>query len=207
MTATPEGNITLCDLQTLAVQTVLPQTRAQANLFAIDSTVQAAPPQRAISTRAPRGSPGVPTLCTTVVVGCKRRLVIFRWRDSEWIEPQELALPHQARSITFPTPSSVILGYSTSSYGIVTLPATSSKDLATLAELPVPTLAASAATLPAQAKESGSGLGLPGLDRLGGLAMKTTGYMGIGGIGRVARNDVLSVGGGETLVVREGACR
>ncbi|KAH8929300.1 hypothetical protein BT69DRAFT_1236094 [Atractiella rhizophila] len=59
---------------------------------------------------------------TRVAVCCRRRLVVFAWRDGEWAGVSELALPHQVRSLTFPTPTTAFLGFSTSEYGLVTIP-------------------------------------------------------------------------------------
>jgi hypothetical protein len=106
---------------------------------------------------------------------------------------QELALPHQIRSMTFPNPKTLFLGFSTSEYGIVSL----STATPSLSELFVP------ASVPVSSNAPSGGLGLPGLGGLGGLALKTGGYMGIGGIGRVARNSVVHVGKGEVIILRE----
>jgi hypothetical protein len=95
--------------------------------------------------------------------------------------------------MTFPNQKTLFLGFSTSEYGIVSL----STATPTLSELFVPTSA------PIPTSSHSGGLVLPGIGGLGGLALKTGGYMGIGGIGRVAKNSVVKVNKDEVFIVRE----
>ena len=85
------------------------------------------------------------------------------------------------------------MGYSTNSYGVVNVPIPGSVEVLNLAELVVP-------SMPASTEVSTSSGALGGL---GGLALKTGGYMGLGGIGRVDRNNVISVGRSEVLITRD----
>ena len=222
-----DGNVTLVDLHTLSVQLSLQtHTKSQANIFALDSSVQSQASNSEGSGKAPLGTPGIPAVVTTLAVGCKRRCLLFSWRDSQWQEPkvclasqplsetfasshsvkQEVALPHQIRSLTFPAPSTLILGFSTSSYGKVALPSINAPNSAqpTLSDFAVTADEAVAQSSPsaAPAATDKSGIAFGGLASLGGLALKTGGYMGLGGIGRVAKNQVISTGKGELVVVR-----
>ena len=87
----------------------------------------------------------------------------------------------------------MVLGYSTNSYGSVNVPTPGSADALQLEELLIP-------SMPASTEVATTGGALGGL---GGLALKTGGYMGLGGIGRVDRNNVISVGRGEVLITRD----
>ncbi|MBW0468986.1 hypothetical protein O181_008701 [Austropuccinia psidii MF-1] len=74
----------------------------------------------------PKQSDDVPVLITLLAVPCKRRLILFGWKDGEWLSPNEISLPHQARSLAFMTPLKLILGYSTGGYATVAITLTSS---------------------------------------------------------------------------------
>lgn len=178
-----DGQIILVDLHTLAVQILLKQTKGQANIFAIESSIQS-------SESTAKGDQGIPIVVTNLAVGCKRRFVLFSWRDSQWQPPKELALPHQIRSLTFPTSNSIILGFSTSTYGRVRVSLGQSKTPLVLEDFVLPSKPSNASQTNASGNSSG-GFGL------GSLAL------GLGGIGRVAKNEVLSTGKGELLVLRD----
>lgn len=191
-----DGVVTLADLHTLALQMVLKQTKSQANIFEVDSSIQSQ------ASSANSGTPGIPSVLTTLAVGCKRRCIFFSWRDSEWQPPKEIALPHQIRSLTFPKPDTLILGFSTSSYGRVILPAKSNmQSKPVLEDFVLPSMDSvqsptSSSASPAVAPPEKS---IPGFSSLG-LGNLT---LGLGGIGRVAKNEVLSTGKGELLVMRD----
>ena len=77
-----DGNLTLADIHTLKSQTVLSShTKSAANIFALDTSIRS-------SDSSLKSEPGPPILCTTLAVGCKRRLVLFGWKDGEWQEPR-----------------------------------------------------------------------------------------------------------------------
>lgn len=209
-------------------------TKGQANLFAVDTSIQAnesatasslarkgqvkdpATTGPAVSSRRKGGRGAVrgdhtddtkagPTVVTTLAIACRRRLCLFHWRDGQWQEPKELVLPHQVRSIAFPSPHSLFLGYSTSEYGTATLPyirEPSSKDPPKLSESFVPSLAQQSSLSSSAGSSASHALGaIPGLGSLGGLAAKTGGYMGIGG--KVDKNIVVKVKSNEVLVLKE----
>jgi len=191
-----EGSVVLLDLHTLKVQLRLHQTKSQANVFALDSSVQ--------SSYTSRGNTPIPIVVTYLAVACRRKLVLFSWRDSQWCEPKEIGLPHQVRSMTFPAANQLVLGYSDASYGKLLIPAINSKDQLTLSELfTSESLASAAQAATSHANESQKNSLALGLGGLGGLALKTGGYMGLGGIGRVTKNQVLSTGKGEVVIPRD----
>ena len=122
---------------------------------------------------------------------------------------KEVSLPHQIRSLAFPLPQSLFLGFSTSQYGTIVLPYISNPSsnapliLSELFTPNIPSNTVSASTTSSSAAGStGSHLGtIPGLGGLGGLAAKTGGYMGLGS--KVERNTVVKVKEGEVLVQRD----
>lgn len=139
---------------------------------------------------------------------------MFGWRDGQWQEPRDVSLPHQVRSIAFPLPHTLFLGFSTLEYGIIKLPslANSSSGAASLGELfkadfntPPPIAIATTSSGDAgNSAQSGTTLGaIPGLGALGGLASKTGGYIGFGGIGKVERNAVVKTKSGEVMILKD----
>lgn len=108
------------------------------------------------------GEEGIMTLVTVLAVGCRRKVVLFRWVDGEFwdtkvsdlakkrgdggmgcctqraliylvkklsilltsylLDLQEISLPHSPRSLAFPTPTSLFLGYSSTDYSILSIP-------------------------------------------------------------------------------------
>lgn len=125
-------------------------------------------------------------------------------------EPQEVSLPHQVRSIAFPLPQSLFLGFSTSEYGTVTLDSSSGQPV--LSDLFTPTFPSSPqSTLHSRlfgtsvSPPGSGGLPLPSLSGLGGLAAKTTGYMSLGLVGstKVERNLVVKTKSSEVIVIKE----
>lgn len=120
----------------------------------------------ALATQGNAEGATVMTLVTTLVVACRRKLVILRWVDGSfwdtkvsvsclyqlhvfesvafspelrwflsWIllpSPQELALPHTPRSLAFPSPTTLFMGYSSAEYAILTVPLASSSSVADL---------------------------------------------------------------------------
>ena len=109
-----DGTIYLHDLHTLEKQTTFgtsSQTKGQAGIFAIDTSIQQTGSQLAPSTPKGKerektqanakarskgkdaasttvGEETVPIVVTTLAVGCRRRLVLFTWRDSQWQDPK-----------------------------------------------------------------------------------------------------------------------
>ncbi|KEI41687.1 uncharacterized protein L969DRAFT_85502 [Mixia osmundae IAM 14324] len=195
-----DGNVQLYDLTTLDLQTSLgAQTKAQASLFRLATQARSQPVTPAKASPVAKGKARAAAqsqaeeivLWTTLAVTCKRRLLLLRWRDGQWQEPLELSLPHQVRSMTFPNPETLFLGYSTQTYGLVKLRPNSKSNQPLLSEVNLSGLMANAT-----AGQSAT-LGL------GGLAIKTAGYTGIGGIGRVQRNLTATIRQDEMLIVQD----
>ncbi|KIY43844.1 hypothetical protein FISHEDRAFT_67630 [Fistulina hepatica ATCC 64428] len=65
----------------------------------------------------------IPTLRTQLVVGCRRRIVVYSWKDGEPDPVKETTLPHSARTITFLDADRVCLGYTPTDFTIFDIPA------------------------------------------------------------------------------------
>ena len=210
MHARPDGCIYLHDLQSLKKQAELgagSQTKGQAGLFTIETAIRDIGITRATARRSAKGKAAVndaentsntnaQALVTTLAVGCRRRLVLFSWHDEEWQDPTEVALPHQVRSMTFPTSDNIFLGFSTGDYGVVSL--ATHGNAATLGELFQAPSKPSAAHATTSRMTTGAVSSITGL---GSLASKTGGYMGLSS--KVDRNPVTKLRNNEVMIFKD----
>ena len=74
--------VTLYPLPSLSPPTVLAPTR-NASVFALDTSVQYELADGSLATPAQSGSKGIATVVTVLVVGCKRKIVVYRWHDGD----------------------------------------------------------------------------------------------------------------------------
>lgn len=75
---------------------------------------------------------GVMSIVTTLTIGCRRKLLIFRWVDGSFWDTKEIQLPHTPRTLAFPSPTTLFMGYTSSDYAILTLPLAASSSVSTL---------------------------------------------------------------------------
>jgi tetratricopeptide (TPR) repeat protein len=72
---------------------------------------------------------------TTLCVGCRRKVIIFRWIDGAFWDTKELHLPHTPRTLAFPTPSTLFMGYTAAEYAILTVPLACESSVADLLDV------------------------------------------------------------------------
>lgn len=147
---------------------------------------------------------GVPVILTLLAVPCKRRLILFAWKDAQWITPKEIPIPHQARSVVFSTSLQIFIGYSTGEYAQIKLQIHSTDTLTQIShqisdpfQLPIQTrrtdpnapLNASSSSNTAGSTTNSSGGLVSGLFKTTGLASLT-----LSGSNKMSKNSVLSVG-------------
>ncbi|KAH9945272.1 uncharacterized protein BXZ73DRAFT_86791 [Epithele typhae] len=133
------------------------------------------------------GSPGkgkeVPSVVTKLAVGCKRKIVIYSWRDGEPQEAQEIvALAHSPRAIAFVNGETLCWGHTPSDYCLTSLKTSITIDVTT----PIPT------------GTSGSSIGGMSRTALTGLG----GYMTLG-LGAKAKPNVINVRDDEALIAKD----
>lgn len=104
---------------------------------------------------------GIMSVVTTLVAGCRRKLIVFRWVDGAFWDTkvkkhkensrdqsrpveastnhcsplcslQEVALPHTPRTLAFPTPMTVFMGYSSAEYATLSIPLAAASSVADL---------------------------------------------------------------------------
>ncbi|KAF8333851.1 hypothetical protein F5887DRAFT_991627 [Amanita rubescens] len=119
-----------------------------------------------------------PTLFTRLLVGCRRKAVLYSWKDGKPQEAREVPLPHSPRAVTFLDHDTACFAYSATEHAIFQL----STMTATEITFPQPTVTASSSARGA----------LTGL----------SGYMSLG-FGAKAKACVVAVDEQETLVVRD----
>ncbi|KAG9103535.1 Vacuolar morphogenesis protein 6 [Ceratobasidium sp. 370] len=177
--------VTLFPLPALGPPTVLTQTR-NASVFAIDTSVQYELADGSLATPTQSESKGIATVVTVLAVGCKRKIVIFRWHDGEAQPVKELALDHTPRAISFPTPHTIAMAYPPPDHAMLSL-----TNMA-LTEFVLP--ATNTVTQNA-GMSMGMGMGM-GMGALSGLG----GYMGLGA---KAKQAVVKIEDGEVLIPKE----
>jgi tetratricopeptide (TPR) repeat protein len=77
-------------------------------------------------------SEGVMSIVSTLAIGCRRKLLIFRWVDGSFWDTKEITLPHSPRTLAFPSPTTLFMGYTASEYAILTVPMAASSSVSDL---------------------------------------------------------------------------
>ncbi|TFY59088.1 hypothetical protein EVJ58_g6005 [Rhodofomes roseus] len=122
----------------------------------------------------------VPSVVTHLAIGCKRKMVIYSWKDGEPQEPQETTLSHSPRAMSFLGEDVICFGYAISDYALYYL------KTATMVEIAAPIPSVTSGT-------SISNMGMGALTNLGG-------YMGLGAR---ARPWIVSIHESEALIARD----
>lgn len=124
-----ESTITLFPLPDFVPPTLLPKAKA-AFSFAVNSSVQQGPDPVNQSTTGDFERPkSVPTLVTYLAAGCRRKLVIYSWKDGEAQEPKEVPLPHSPRVMAFMGHQAICLAYSATEFALYDFATNSVSDL------------------------------------------------------------------------------
>ncbi|KAG8924938.1 Vacuolar morphogenesis protein 6 [Tulasnella sp. 418] len=186
-----DSTVTLYPLPNYAPATPLTQAKG-AMSFAIDTSVQYATEVQESNkstttdtTTATKPPPSVPTVVTRLAVGCRKRIVIYEWKDGELQGVRDLVLPHSPRAVTFPTPSTLVLSYTMSDHVLLSL------DNMTVSEplgLPTPSTGAMSVT-------SVAGIGAMGKGAF-------TGLMALG-MGAKVKPPTFKVSEGEFVVTKD----
>ncbi|KAF8207076.1 hypothetical protein K438DRAFT_1713917 [Mycena galopus ATCC 62051] len=172
-----ESTVSLFPLPTFSPVTPLLKAKA-AFSFAIHTSIQHISPE--IRTGEFSQPTSIPTLVTQLVVGCRRKVVIYCWRDGEPQETKEAPLPHSPRIISFLDKDTACFAYPDTEYAIFSIPTM------TATEVSVP--------LPAAAAGAGMGSAFTGL----GLG----GYMTLG-LGAKPKSGAIQISDSETLILKD----
>ncbi|KIJ12775.1 hypothetical protein PAXINDRAFT_181469 [Paxillus involutus ATCC 200175] len=179
---------TLYPLPSLSPPTPLAKAKGALS-FAIHSSVHNAP--NASDSSRPGGFDSadadtipIPTMVTMLVVGCRRRVVVYTWRDGEAQEIKEALLPHSPRAMAFLDSSNVCFAYSPTEHAIFSLENSTTVDV----------------TMPAPVPTSSSSTGL-GMGTFSGLGLSN--YMTLGLGAKAAKPGLVRVGDGEVVIIRE----
>ncbi|TRM64266.1 hypothetical protein BD626DRAFT_556986 [Schizophyllum amplum] len=126
-----DSSVTLLPLPSLSSPTPLAKAKGALS-FAVDTSIRHLQPDgRPADMDAGKSQNIIPTLVTQLVIGCRRRVVIYSWKDGDAQDPKELALPHSPRAMAFLNPDVVCFGYSPTEYAVFNIPAMSAVDIAT----------------------------------------------------------------------------
>ncbi|KAG6916169.1 hypothetical protein DXG01_008142 [Tephrocybe rancida] len=140
-----EATVTLFPLSTSSPPTPLHKAKA-AFSFAVYSSVQHiesdVKPDYSTGNEFAKPKP-IPMLVTQLLVGCRRKVVIYSWRDGEAQEPKEAPLPHSARIISFLDHDTVCFAYSPTDYAMFSISTMTAVEIST--PLPITTSASATA--------------------------------------------------------------
>lgn len=110
--------VSVYDLESLALDETLSKTKG-ATTFAITFGVQHEKPQEEDEEApAPPHADAPLTTVSRLVVACRRRLICYEWRDSEFTEYKEINMPDRIKSLSFLQLDKVVCGLN-SDYCIV----------------------------------------------------------------------------------------
>ncbi|KAF4597180.1 Vacuolar morphoproteinsis protein 6 [Pleurotus pulmonarius] len=180
--------VSLLPVPSLSPPTPLVKAKA-AFSFAIFSSVEHSVPAGAESptgadfSSAHLKTKTIPVMVTQLIVGCRRKLVMYSWRDGEAQEVKEAPLPHSPRVIAFLNSETLSFAYSPTEHAIFSIPTLTATDIS---HTPNPT----AGTVVAA-----TGLGMSALTGL-------TGYMTLG-LGAKPKPLTVALGNDEALVVKD----
>ncbi|KII89843.1 hypothetical protein PLICRDRAFT_108036 [Plicaturopsis crispa FD-325 SS-3] len=181
-----DAQVTLYPLPALSPATPLPKSKGALS-FAIHSSVQYLLPDGNVEQRADGDftgstSKGIPAVVTQLVIGCRRKVVIYSWKDGEPQDVKEAPLLHSPRAIAFHNADTVALAYPPPDYDVFSIRSLTATEVVS----PPPKNAAVAST------------SMAGMGAFTGL----TGYMTLG-LGAKPKSDVVAIGGDEILIVKD----
>ncbi|KAJ3537551.1 hypothetical protein NM688_g6671 [Phlebia brevispora] len=119
----------------------------------------------------------VPVVVTYLAVGCRRKIVVYSWKDGEPEEPLEVSLPHSPRSMVFLNADTICFGYLPVDYALYSLKTRTTIEI----------------TLPTHASAVSSTMGMGALSGLGGYI----------GLGTKPKPCVIRINEGEALIAKE----
>ncbi|KAJ7284535.1 hypothetical protein C8J57DRAFT_1669706 [Mycena rebaudengoi] len=172
-----ESTVTLYPLPTFSPATPLLKAKA-AFSFAIHSSIQH------IDREPTEGfvkAASIPTIVTQLLVGCRRKVVIYCWKDGEAQETKEAPLPHSARIISFLDKDTACFAYSPTEHAVFSIPTMTATDVS----IPLPLAA------------TGTGIGA-----FSGLGSGLTGYMTLG-LGAKPKPAVVHISESEALMLKD----
>ncbi|KAG0694684.1 vacuolar sorting protein 39 domain 1-domain-containing protein [Suillus ampliporus] len=110
-----------------------PLTRAKgAFSFAVHSSVHNVAPSDAQGGANSVGRAGpIPTMVTQLIVGCRRKVVVYTWKDGEAQEVRETVLPHSPRVVVFLDSDNVCFAYSPTEYALFSISKLTTLDITT----------------------------------------------------------------------------
>lgn len=162
--------VTLYPLPSLSPPTPLNKARSALS-FSIHSFAVSVPSRDQTSGFS---QAAIPTMLTQLIIGCRRKVVIYSWKDGEAQEIKEAVLPHSPRLIAFLDHDNACFAYSPTDYAVFSISKLTTVDVV----LPVATTASMGAF---------SGLG---------------NYMMLG-LGAKAKPNLVRLSDNEALVVKD----
>ncbi|KAG8830543.1 Vacuolar morphogenesis protein 6 [Serendipita sp. 400] len=183
-----DGAVNLHPLPALTPTQTLLETRG-ALCFALDTSVIYTNEDGTTTTVKDPTLKQVPAVVTLLAVGCKRRIVIYSWKDGEIQNPpQEVNLPHSPRAIAFPTSKVVAMAYTQTDHALLYL------DTRSVAEVVLPN------TLHPSSSTGLTGAMGMGMNAISGFGLG--GYMTLG-LGAKSKPSIIKTAEGEFVIPKE----
>ncbi|KAG8832639.1 Vacuolar morphogenesis protein 6 [Serendipita sp. 399] len=178
--------VNLHPLPALTPTQTLQETRG-ALCFALDTSILYTNPDGTTTTANDPTVKQVPAVVTLLAVGCKRRMLIYTWKDGEIQNPlQDINLPHSPRAMAFPTSKVIAIAYTQTDHALLYL------DTRSVAEVVLPnTLHPSSST----GLTGAMGMGMNAISGLGG-------YMTLS-LGAKTKPSVIKIAEGEFVIPKE----
>ncbi|CAG7849163.1 SubName: Full=Related to Vam6/Vps39-like protein involved in vacuolar morphogenesis {ECO:0000313/EMBL:CCA68795.1} [Serendipita indica DSM 11827] len=164
----------------------LQETRG-ALCFALDTSVTYTNPDGTTTMTKDPSIKQVPAVTTLLAVGCKRKIVIYVWKDGQLqTPPKEVPLPHSPRAMAFPSPKVIAMAYTATEHALFYL------DTMSVADIVLPT-----ALHPSTSSGLTGAMGM-GMNAISGLG----GYMTLG-LGAKSKPSVIKTADGEFTIPKE----
>ncbi|KAJ1972568.1 Vacuolar morphogenesis protein 6, partial [Dimargaris verticillata] len=125
----------LYDLTTLTLNTHLQNTKG-ASVMAVHTGIEmVSDPMASVSspmttTAGPSGaSAGIPTLVSKIAVALRRKVLVFIWKDADFLRVQEFPTPERAKALSWATNDQLCLGFGRAAYYVLTVSTGEIKEL------------------------------------------------------------------------------
>ncbi|KAF8634148.1 hypothetical protein AX15_001050 [Amanita polypyramis BW_CC] len=172
-----EATVTLLPLPTFSPSTPLSKAKAALS-FAVFSTTRQLKLEKDTTEEPDKSVQPIPMSMTQLLVGCRRKVVLYSWKDGEPQDAKEVSLPHSPRVVAFLDHDTACFAYTATDYALFQLSTMTASDIVF-----APT------TISASSTARGALTGL-------------SGYMSLG-FGAKAKPCVIAVDELEALVVKD----
>ncbi|KIJ52420.1 hypothetical protein M422DRAFT_26032 [Sphaerobolus stellatus SS14] len=180
-----DGSISLYGLPDLSPVSPLTQAKNALSFMVHTAVVNVLPNGEYSYISSEDSSKEIPSVITRLVVGCRKKVVVYTWRDGEVQDTKELPLPHSPRAVAFVCSRVVCLAYTANEQVLLSLD----------------TMKVSEASLPNTNTASVGGIGMT--MGMGAAFSGLGGYMTLGLGGKEKKPAIVKVDDDEVLIPKD----